>query len=209
MFTGLVEEVGEVLAVRRGNQSRRLTIRSRLVASDVRIGGSVAVDGVCLTAVDVRAGRISVDVVAETLRRTTLGALAPGIPVNLERPVRADQRLGGHVVQGHVDGVGTIVSTRAEGEGVWMGITVSPTLRKYLVEKGSVAVHGVSLTVAALRRRGFAVSLIPHTLAVTTLGRKRPRDEVNIEVDILAKYVERLMAGWSTAAGRHADGAPA
>ncbi len=209
MFTGLVEEVGQVLAVRPGNQSRRLTIRSRLVASDVRIGGSVAVDGVCLTAVDVRADRFSVDVGAETLRRTALGGLAPGIYVNLERPVRADQRLGGHVVQGHVDGVGTIVSTRAEGESVWIEITVPPALRKYLVEKGSVAVDGVSLTVAALRRRGFAVSLIPHTLAVTTLSRKRPRDKVNIEIDILAKYVERLMTGWSKVAGRHGDGATA
>ena len=196
MFTGIIEELGEVLALDGDAGGARLRVRARAVLDGARIGESIAVNGVCLTITALQDGAFTVDLSAETLRRTTLGALRAGDPVNLERPLRLDQRLGGHIVQGHVDGVGTIAATRPEGGGIWMEITLPPELTPYLAEKGSVAVDGVGLTVAAIAHGArFAVALIPHTLAVTTLGRRRPGDQVNIEVDILAKYVERLLEG--------------
>ncbi len=193
MFTGIVETVGEVLTVQNGHQSCRLTIRSPEVISDLAVGSSIAVDGVCLTIVEVLGDRFSVDVGPETLRCTTLGSVSGGGEINLERPLRLDQRLGGHLVQGHVDGVGTVTQIMPEGDTRWMEIAIPDALRAYVVEKGSVAIDGVSLTVARVTTDGFVVSLIPHTLAVTTLGTKRGGDQVNVEVDIVAKYVERLL----------------
>ena len=204
MFTGIVEEIGMVEALERsGGTSQasgdgpgaRLTVRGPIVASDARVGDSIAVSGVCLTVTDLPGdGRFTVDVMPESLRRTVLGGLASGSPVNLERAVRADGRLGGHIVQGHVDGVGTIL-TRTPGPS-WddVEIALTPELARYVAEKGSVTVSGVSLTVTHVDAASFGVSLIPTTLAATTLGRLAPGTRVNIEVDVLAKYVERLIA---------------
>jgi riboflavin synthase alpha subunit len=185
MFTGLVREVGTVVSFEDG----RLRIESSIAAA---IGDSVAVDGVCLTVVDGDRKTLGFDAVPETLSRTTLGRLAPGEAVNLEPALRAGEALGGHYVQGHVDGVGRIRSVEPEGEGQRMWVDAPAEILRYCVEKGSVAVEGVSLTVAALDDCGFAVALVPHTLEVTTLGRIAAGDEVNLEADVLAKYVERL-----------------
>jgi riboflavin synthase len=196
MFTGIIEEMGEVLAVESFPDGARLRIRAGTLIQGARIGESIAVSGVCLTMVALSPGDFSADLAAETLRRTTLGTLRPGDSVNLERPLRFDDRLGGHIVQGHVDGVGTITAVKPEGDGVWMEIAPPAALQPYIAEKGSVAVDGISLTVADVLDGGhFAVALIPHTLAVTTLGRRCTGDRVNLEVDILAKYVERLLEG--------------
>lgn len=197
MFTGIIEEIGTVVSLKATPAGTRLVIRSGRFLADARVGESIAVSGACLTVVDLRDGEFATDLSAETLRRTMLRTLRPGDPVNLERPLRLDQRLGGHLVQGHVDGVGTITELRAgdDGGGTWMAITPPPALMRYLVEKGSVAVDGVSLTIASIDDGRFAVALIPHTLAVTTLGWRGCGSEVNIEVDILSKYVERLLGG--------------
>ena len=169
----------------------RLTVRGPLVTSDAAYGASIAVNGCCLTVAELDGETFTADVMAETFKRTSLGALAPGSPVNLERPLRADARLGGHVVQGHVDGTGVIASHE---DGV-VRVEIGDELARYVVEKGSVAVDGVSLTVVEAGETSFTVSLIPATLELTTLGRKGPGDPVNIEVDVLAKYVERLLRG--------------
>jgi riboflavin synthase len=196
MFTGIIEEMGEVLAIESFPDGARLRVRAGALIDGARVGESIAVSGVCLTMVSLSPGEFAADLAAETLRRTTLGALRPSDPVNLERPLRFDDRLGGHIVQGHVDGVGTIAAVKTEGDGIWMEIAPPPALLPYIAEKGSVSVDGISLTVAKVLDGGrFAVALIPHTLAVTTLGRRGPGDPVNIEVDILAKYVERLLEG--------------
>jgi riboflavin synthase len=193
MFTGIVEELGEVVALDRAGDSARLAVRGPLVVSDAVHGASIAVNGVCLTVVDVKDDAFTVDVMKETLDRSSLAALTPGSPVNLERPVRPADRLGGHIVQGHVDGVGRIVS-REPGER-WDVVTIGlPTgLARYVVDKGSITVDGISLTVVEARDDAFTVALIPTTLELTTLGRKRPGDPVNLEVDVVAKYVERLV----------------
>lgn len=193
MFTGIVETVGVVDQVEARAEGSTLTIRAVQVADELAVGASIAVNGTCLTVVETTGGTFRVQVVAETLRRTNLGRLEAGEPVNLERPMPAGGRFDGHVVQGHVDGEGTVVSRVVEGEGLRLAIGIPADLDRYLVEKGSVTVDGVSLTVAALTPAGFEVALIPHTLQVTTLGRRVPGDTVNIEVDILAKYVERLL----------------
>lgn len=196
MFTGIIEEMGEVLSVSHHQDGARLRVRAGALLDGARIGESIAVSGVCLTMVKVAPGEFEADLAAETLRRTTFWMVQPGDGVNLERPLRLDQRLGGHIVQGHVDGVGTVTGIRPEGDGIWMEIAPPADLARYIAEKGSVAVDGVSLTVArALEGGKFAVALIPHTLAVTTLGRARVGGHVNLEVDILAKYVERLLEG--------------
>jgi len=196
MFTGIIEALGTVSSVDTASARTRLVIRSGEALTDARVGDSIAVNGACLTVVDLRNGAFATDLSSETLRRTTLRHLRPGDAVNLERPLRLDQRLGGHLVQGHVDGVGRITAIRPDGGGTWMEITPPAELMRYLAEKGSVAVDGVSLTVAAIGdASAFAVALIPHTLAVTTLGRRGCGNEVNIEVDILSKYVERLLGG--------------
>jgi riboflavin synthase len=191
MFTGIVERVGTVVTVDDAGGLCRLTIE---VGDDpIAVGDSVAVNGVCLTAVAVGQGRVAVEAVPETLERSNLGRLAAGDPVDLERPVPAGGRLDGHVVQGHVDGVGTVRSITAEGDSRRVWIDAPPRLHRYFVEKGSVAVDGVSLTVSGVDGGGFEVVLIPHTLGGTVFGTRRPGDAVNLEVDILAKYVERLL----------------
>ncbi|KRV50428.1 riboflavin synthase subunit alpha [Wenjunlia vitaminophila] len=193
MFTGIVEELGEVVEAQELGDSSRFRFRGPLVTKDARHGDSIAVNGVCLTVVDTQDGEFTADVMAETLKRTSLGALAPGSRVNLERPMALGGRLGGHLVQGHVDGVGEIVR-RTPGER-WevVAVALPAELSRYVVAKGSIAVDGVSLTVVAAERDHFTVSLIPTTLAATTLGFKQPGDPVNLEVDVLAKYVERLL----------------
>src|SRR4051812_9091153 len=201
MFTGIVEELGEVVALDREGDSARLTVRGPLVVSDAVHGASIAVNGVCLTVVDLKDDVFTVDVMKESLDRSSLAALEPGSPVNLERPVRPDGRLGGHIVQGHVDGVGRIVS-REPGDR-WDVVTVElpAGLARYVVDKGSITVDGVSLTVVEAREHAFTVALIPTTMELTTLGRKGPGDPVNLEVDVVAKYVERLVHAPAGASG--------
>jgi riboflavin synthase len=198
VFTGIVEELGEVVGLERSGASARLRVRGPRVTADASRGDSIAVNGVCLTVTQAGSGEFSADVMGETLDRSSLGALAPGSAVNLERPVRPNDRLGGHIVQGHVDGTGTIVA-REQAQG-WevVRISIPSGLARYVIEKGSVAVDGISLTVSALSGSGeswFEVSLIPETLERTTLGRRQPGEVVNIEVDLIAKYVERLLPG--------------
>ena len=188
MFTGLVQQLGTLTSLEGG----RLAVTATL-AGELAVGDSVAVNGACLTATSVTPGGFTADVMEETLRRTALGALRPGDPVNLELPLRAADRLAGHFVQGHVDGVGTFAAAHDEGFSRVVEIEADPGLMRYVVEKGSIAVDGVSLTVASLAEGTFGVSLIPETLERTTLGRASPGDSVNLEVDVLAKYVERLM----------------
>lgn len=206
MFTGIVEELGQVDRIDLGEESARLTLRGPLVTSDASHGASIAVNGVCLTVVehDVEAGWFTVDVMAETLSRSGLGALEPGAPVNLERAMAASSRFGGHIVQGHVDGTATVLE-RVPGEH-WevVTFTLPVDLARYVVEKGSITVDGVSLTVSAVTDSAFSVSLIPTTLALTTLGHRAVGDTVNLEVDVLAKYVERLL----TTPGASAAAAP-
>jgi riboflavin synthase len=204
MFTGIVEELGEVVSVEHLDRAARITVRAPLVTTDARPGDSIAVNGTCLTVTGLAGGDFTADVMAETLRRTGLGGLAPGSPVNLERSLRVGDRLGGHLVQGHVDGLGTVVSRISGDRWDVVRITVPPGLARYLVEKGSVAVDGVSLTVSALGggpggQPWFEVSLIPATLAATTLGLAQPGTGVNLEADVIGKYVERMLHGEATA----------
>ncbi|ANZ19877.1 riboflavin synthase [Streptomyces noursei] len=193
MFTGIVEELGEVVAVENLGDAARFRLRGPVVTEGAKHGDSIAVNGVCLTVVDTADGEFTADVMAETLHRSSLGALTTGSRVNLERPMALGGRLGGHLVQGHVDGTGTLVE-RTPGEH-WELVKVAlPTqLARYVVEKGSITVDGVSLTVVDAADDYFTISLIPTTLALTTLGIKQPGDPVNLEVDVLAKYVERLL----------------
>jgi riboflavin synthase len=193
VFTGIVREVGRVESVDGGEEGVALVVEAPIIAPGVEIGGSVSIDGVCLTAESVDGKHLRFHAVPETVRRSSLGRLAPGSRVNLEPAVRAGEPLGGHYVQGHVDGVGTVRTVQPEGEGSRVVVSAPAELMRYCVEKGSIAVEGVSLTVAALDGDGFAVALIPHTLEVTTLGELAPGREVNLEVDVLAKYVERLI----------------
>lgn len=198
MFTGIIEELGHAQEFVRQGDSATLSISAKEVVADAQHGASIAVNGVCLTVVEHSATGFTVDVMAETLERSSLGALQPGSPVNLERAVRADGRLDGHIVQGHVDGVIQLLR-RAEHEH-WTEVTFSlpETLAPYVAEKGSVALDGVSLTVASVGTDEFSVCLIPTTLALTTLGARRAGEPVNLEVDVLAKYVERMVAVRST-----------
>ncbi|TCP46247.1 riboflavin synthase alpha chain [Tamaricihabitans halophyticus] len=189
MFTGIVEEIGEIVEVQQRPEAARLTVRGQVVTSDARHGDSIAVSGVCLTVVDVVDAQFTVDVVHETLLRSSLAKAQAGDRVNLERAAAVGQRLGGHIVQGHVDGTGVLRSRAADG---LTRFSVPPTLARYLVDKGSVAVDGVSLTVVEPTQDEFSVALIPTTLADTTLGQRDPGDVVNLEVDVLSKYLERL-----------------
>ena len=193
MFTGIVEELGEIVALESHAHGAQLTVRGPKVASDARHGDSIAVAGVCLTVVEREGDCFRVDVMHETVKRSALASVAPGDRVNLERAVTPATRLGGHIVQGHVDGVGTIV--RREPGGGWEDVTISTPaeLLRYIVEKGSIAVDGISLTVVAVDAAGFTVSLIPTTLELTTLGGKGVGSAVNLEVDVMAKYVEKLV----------------
>ncbi len=213
MYTGIVEELGTVADLVDLGDSARITVRGPLVTQDASFGDSISVNGVCLTVVEVDGEAFSADVMRETLSRSSLGVLAPGDPVNLERPATLSTRLGGHLVQGHVDGVGSILA-RDPGDR-WEVVTVSmpPELSRYVVEKGTIIVDGVALTVVHAGQRSFTVSLIPTTLKLTTLGQKRVGDPVNLEVDLIAKYVERLLAagvvpGAGTAAGTDPEDRP-
>jgi riboflavin synthase len=192
VFTGLIEDLGSVSALERNEQGATLRIGTRL-AGELEEGDSISVDGVCLTAVDIGEREFAAQAMAETLRRSALGGLEPGARVNLELALRADGRLGGHVVQGHVDGTGVVSEIRTEGIARVLRIDADPPVARFLVEKGSVAVNGVSLTVSALHEDGFEVSLIPETLRRTNLGGMTVGDRVNLEVDVLAKHVERLL----------------
>ncbi|WP_335937579.1 riboflavin synthase [Streptomyces sp. PTD5-9] len=192
MFTGIVEELGEVTAVEQLGDASRFRLRGPLVTEGAGHGDSIAVNGVCLTVVDLGDGEFTADVMAETLNRSSLGALTTGSRVNLERPVAVGGRLGGHIVQGHVDGTGRIVEREASEHWEVVKISLPADLARYVVEKGSITVDGVSLTVVDAGPDYFTISLIPTTLALTTLGIKQPGDPVNLEVDIIAKYVERL-----------------
>lgn len=193
MFTGIVEELGTIRAVRRGAASAVLSIGASEVLSDLKIGDSVAVNGVCLTVTSLDDGGFTADVMHETLGRSSLGALIPGSRVNLERAMPANGRFGGHIVSGHIDGTGKVASVRPDDNALWYTIYAAPELLRYIVEKGSITIDGISLTVAAVDETSFSVSLIPHTAAVTTLGKKRAGDTVNLETDIIGKYVEKLL----------------
>jgi riboflavin synthase len=195
MFTGIVEELGKVTRVEDLGDSARLTISGPVVTSDARHGDSIAVNGVCLTVLEATAdGRFSADVMAETLNRSSLGGLAAGSPVNLERAAAVNSRLGGHIVQGHVDGTGEVISRSPSQHWEVVRVSLPPALSRYVVEKGSITVDGVSLTVSAIADDFFEVSLIPTTLGLTTMGSAPVGAVVNLEVDVLAKYVEKLIA---------------
>ncbi|MFI8931843.1 riboflavin synthase [Streptomyces sp. NPDC053474] len=193
MFTGIVEELGEVTAVETLADASRFRLRGPVVTDGAKHGDSIAVNGVCLTVVDHEGDEFTADVMAETLNRSSLGALAPGSKVNLERPTAVGARLGGHIVQGHVDGTGTVLDRKASENWEIVKVSLPADLARYVVEKGSITVDGVSLTVVDAGVDYFTVSLIPTTLALTTLGVKQPGDPVNLEVDVIAKYVERLL----------------
>lgn len=195
MFTGLIETVGKALHLERSGAAARLAVATDLPQDDIRLGDSIAVNGVCLTVVAQGRGTLTFDVSPETLERTTFGALSSGMPVNLERALRLSDRLGGHIVAGHVDCVATIVERRETSGNIVFTFRLSRQASRYLVEKGSVAIDGISLTVNTVAEESFTVNIIPHTAARTTLEMKRPGDRVNIETDILGKYVERLLAG--------------
>ena len=194
MFTGLVEEVGTIRSVASVGEGARVTIAASTVLDDVEMGASIAVNGCCLTVVEWGDDWWSADAVPETMDRTNLGGLAPGDPVNLERPLAANGRFGGHVVQGHVDGTGEVHSIEELDDGSWrFTFTLPSELANYVVEKGSIAVDGISLTVAAVTPSTFSIAIIPHTFAVTAMGQRSVGDTVNLEADVLAKYVERLV----------------
>jgi riboflavin synthase len=194
VFTGIVEELGEVTAVEQLAEASRFRLRGPLVTDGAKHGDSIAVNGVCLTVVETAGGEFTADVMQETLNRSSLGALRPGSRVNLERPMALGGRLGGHLVQGHVDGTGEILSRTPSEHWELVKVSLPGNLARYVVEKGSITVDGVSLTVVEAAADHFTISLIPTTLALTTLGTKQPGDPVNLEVDVLAKYVERLLA---------------
>lgn len=193
MFTGIIEEIGEVVAIDKGQESARLSIRGPVVCSDARLGASIAVNGTCLTVTDLDEVTFGCDVMAETLNRTALGRLATGSRVNLERPVAVAGRLGGHIVQGHVDGVAELVSRTPGDHWEVFRFSLPTTLARYVVEKGSIAINGTSLTVCEVSSEWFEVSLIPTTLTGTVLGGLEPGEPVNIEVDVIAKYLESLV----------------
>ena len=193
MFTGIIEELGTIAAVERHDAGSRITFAATIVTSDVANGDSIAVNGVCLTAIDVTPKSFAADASPETLDRTTLGSLAADSPVNLERAVTPATRLGGHIVQGHVDCTGEFISATREGDFWTVKIGFPPDFGKYLVFKGSVTVEGISLTVAALDKAGFDIALIPKTWEMTNLSTLKPGDHVNLEADIIAKYVERML----------------
>ena len=189
----MVEELGTIRAIRRGASSAVLSIGAGTILDDLKVGDSVAVNGVCLTATQVDGGGFTADVMHETLDRSSLARLAPGDKVNLERAMAAGGRFGGHIVSGHIDATGTITDRRRDDNAVWYTVSAPAALLRYVVEKGSIAIDGISLTVAAVEADRFSVSVIPHTAAVTVLGGKRPGDPVNLEADLIGKYVEKLL----------------
>ncbi|MFQ5893235.1 MAG: riboflavin synthase [Nitrospinota bacterium] len=194
MFTGLIEAQGTIEAMTRRGDGVRVVLRAEAVVEELSVGGSLSVDGVCLTAVEVTKTSVAVDLSAETLRRTTLGSKKVGERCNLELPVRLGARMGGHLVTGHIDGVGVVAEVRPEAGSRWVTIEAPPEVMRYIVPKGSVAVDGISMTVAAHTARSFSMAVIPHTAEVTTLGVARVGTTVNLEADIIGKYVERFVA---------------
>lgn len=198
MFTGIIEELGSVRSVERRGENARMVIQAHLVTDDTKDGDSIAVNGVCLTALDVHVDSFAADVSRETLNRSTLGNLKSGVPVNLERSVTPATRLGGHIVQGHVDARGKLVGVENHGESWTVRIEYPKEIGRYLVFKGSVAVEGISLTIAGLTDDYFEVAIIPKTWAVTNLSQLRPDDPVNLEVDVIAKYIEKLVSAGSS-----------
>lgn len=192
MFTGIVEEIGTIERVVPGAKSSRLVIAASKVLEGTRVGDSICTSGVCLTVTEKTPHTFTADVMAETMRRTKFASLKPGSPVNLERALRLDSRLGGHIVSGHIDGTGTITGMQREDNAVWLTVSAEPQILRYMIEKGSVTIDGVSLTLAAVREQDFQVSVIPHTGAETTLLMQRPGDLVNLECDLIGKYVEKL-----------------
>lgn len=193
MFTGIVEEVGTLKAIRKGAHSAVLEIQAKVVLEDIHLGDSIAVNGVCLTATSFSPSGFTADVMHETLNRSALSALRPGSRVNLERAMAANGRFGGHIVAGHVDGVGTVRRIEKDDNAIWYTIAAGPEILRYVVEKGSITIDGISLTVARVDSDSFAISAIPHTVAVTVLADRKPGDTVNLETDIIGKYVEKLL----------------
>ena len=193
MFTGIVEEMGTIRSIRKGTHSAVLEIQAKVVLEDIHVGDSIAVNGVCLTATSFTPTTFTADVMHETLNRSSLAALRPGSRVNLERAMAANGRFGGHIVSGHVDGLGTVLSTQKDDNAIWYTIGASPEVLRYVVEKGSITIDGISLTVAKVDDQSFAISAIPHTVAVTVLQDRKPGDRVNLETDIIGKYVEKLL----------------
>ena len=193
MFTGLVEELGRVKSLSKGTSSARLSISAKTVLEDIKIGDSIAVNGTCLTVVEFSDTWFTADVMPETVRMTVLGNLKPGDPVNLERTLRVGDRFGGHIVSGHIDGLGTIRSKETEENAILVTITAMPEVMRFIIPKGSIAIDGISLTVVDCSAEWFRVSLIPHTAKVTTIGLKRVGEQVNLETDIIGKYVEKLL----------------
>lgn len=195
MFTGIVEEIGKIRTIRHGSQSAVLSIQCRKVLEGTRVGDSIAVNGVCLTVTELGKDGYCADVMAETLRRSSLGALKSGSRVNLERAMPADGRFGGHIVAGHIDGTGRILSIQKDETAVWYRVSAEKGVLRYIVEKGSITIDGISLTVAEVTENDFQVSIIPHTQANTVLADREEGDIVNLETDIIGKYVEKLMSG--------------
>lgn len=193
MFTGIVEEMGTIKAIRKGSHSAVLEIQAKTVLEDIHLGDSIAVNGVCLTATSFTGGGFTADVMHETLNRSSLADLRPGSRVNLERAMAADGRFGGHIVAGHVDDVGTVLRTWKDDNAIWYTIGASPQVMRYVVEKGSITIDGISLTVAKVTEDSFSISAIPHTVAVTVLQDRKVGDIVNLETDIIGKYVEKLL----------------
>lgn len=193
MFTGLIEEIGEIKSIEKGARSARITIKAEKVMCGIKIGDSVSTNGVCLTVTEFNKNSFSVDVMAETIRSSNLGKLKSGSHVNLERALMASDRLGGHIVSGHIDGIGTIVDFCIEENATWVSVETTVDILKYIVHKGSIAIDGISLTVAYVDENIFKVSIIPHTKGETTLISKKVGDEVNLESDMMAKYIEKLL----------------
>ena len=202
MFTGIVEELGAIISIDKTLVGTRMTILASTVMNDLKIGDSIGVNGTCLTVVNKSEHNFSVDVSPETLSVTTLGQLTAGAPLNLERAMKLNERLGGHLVAGHVDGIGTVRSRQQDGNAILFTIETPPEILRHCIVKGSVTVDGISLTINQVTDRGFSVSIIPHTAKVTTLGLKQVGDQVNLESDLIGKYVERYAAGTGTASGQ-------
>jgi riboflavin synthase len=193
VFTGIIEEIGKIQTVRKGAASSSISVQAKKVMQDVHIGDSIAVNGVCLTVTAFSQGGFTADVMHETFNRSSLGSLQTGSPVNLERAMLSNGRFGGHIVSGHIDGTGVVSAIQKDDNAVWYTIKAAPGILRYIVEKGSVSIDGISLTVAAVERDCFRVSIIPHTASITTLSNRRVGDTVNLENDCIGKYVERLM----------------
>ncbi|MBO5424182.1 MAG: riboflavin synthase [Lachnospiraceae bacterium] len=206
MFTGIVEEVGTIKEIKKGSKSAILTIKGDVVTKDSKLGDSIAVNGVCLTVTSLSGNIFTADVMAETMRRTSLGDLSAGSKVNLERAMAANGRFGGHIVSGHIDGIGTIQNFLREDNAVWVTIGAESKILKYIIEKGSIAIDGISLTVAYVDESCFKVSIIPHTASETTLLTKKVGDVVNLENDVVGKYVEKLLGYKDEKESKHSSG---